>query len=196
VIQNSTVSGNDSIGLELRNFDGPGPSAFVYGSTFADNGGTNLFVPTYSGDPNDFPLHLDHVVLANEAPSTNCGGQPIFSDGFNLANDASCAFDEASDLANVDPKIGPLAANGGATATHLPLPDSPAIDSGNFYCPGYQGVQRVLDQRGSPRPADGDGDGQAPCDRGAVEVPEPGSPFVGALLALVALRRRSAISPR
>jgi hypothetical protein len=190
VIQNSTVSGNGGTGLELRNFDGPGPSAFVYGSTFADNGGANVFVPVYSGDPNEFPLHLDHVVLANEAPSTNCGGQPIVSDGFNLADDASCAFDEASDLANVDAKIGPLAANGGATATHLPLPGSPAIDSGSFYCPGFQGVQRVLDQRGSPRPADGDGDGQAPCDRGALELPEPGAAPVAALLALAALRRR------
>jgi hypothetical protein len=51
-----------------------------------------------------------------------------------------------------------------------------------------------VDQRGQPRPEDGDGDTNADCDIGAVEVPEPGALAGGALaLGLVAgLARRRA----
>lgn len=188
VIENTTVSGNDGIGLELVNADGPGPSARVYGSTFSDNGGTNLYVPIYAGEPGEFPLRLDHVVLANEAPGVNCGGQPVISMLANIANDASCNLDAPGDLVDVDPLIGPLADNGGPTATHALLPGSPAIDSGESGCPGFAG-DRVFDQRGVARPQDGDGNGNARCDRGAFEVPEPAGAAAAALLALCVLRR-------
>jgi len=56
--------------------------------------------------------------------------------------------------------------NGGPTETHALLPGSPAIDAGdNTACP-------ATDQRGWARPADGDGDGTAVCDIGAVETQE------------------------
>jgi hypothetical protein len=46
-------------------------------------------------------------------------------------------------------------------------PRSPAIDAGeNFYC-------SEIDHAGNPRPVDGTGDGQAICDIGAYEAPEP-----------------------
>ncbi|HEX6020540.1 MAG TPA: ELWxxDGT repeat protein [Solirubrobacter sp.] len=63
----------------------------------------------------------------------------------------------------VDPLLGPLADNGGPTRTHAPLPGSPAIDAAAA-CP-------ALDQRGIARPLDGNGDGVARCDAGAVEAP-------------------------
>ncbi|MDA0171481.1 hypothetical protein OJ998_20440 [Solirubrobacter taibaiensis] len=63
----------------------------------------------------------------------------------------------------VDPRLGPLADNGGLTRTHAPLPGSPAIDRGTG-C-------GAADQRGVARPLDGDGDGAAQCDAGAVEAP-------------------------
>ena len=71
----------------------------------------------------------------------------------------------ATDLANTDPRLGPLADNGGPTLTHLPLPDSPAIDRGPVGpgCP-------AADQRGVARPQG------AACDSGAVEAP-CASPF-------------------
>ena len=58
----------------------------------------------------------------------------------------------------------PLANNGGPTQTHaLTLTVSPAIDAGdNAGCP-------PIDQRGFPRPRDGNGDGNAVCDMGAYE---------------------------
>ena len=39
--------------------------------------------------------------------------------------------------APIDAKLGPLADNGGPTATHALLPGSPAIDSGESGCPGF-----------------------------------------------------------
>lgn len=69
----------------------------------------------------------------------------------------------------LDPRLGPLANNGGPTQTHALLSNSPAIDQGTgvtsatfFDCP-------KTDQRGLTRPVDGNSDGKADCDVGAFE---------------------------
>ena len=72
------------------------------------------------------------------------------------------------DLVVADVMLAPLADNGGPTLTHMLETGSPAIDTGDdAMCP-------ELDQNGNIRPWDGDGDSQAACDRGAVEL---GAPF-------------------
>lgn len=190
VIESSTFSSNGSFGLALVNFDGPGPFARVFGSTFADNATANLYVPVYAGEPGEFPLTLNHVVLANAGPTPNCAGQPVVSEGHNVADDASCALGAAGDLANVDPMLAALADHGGPTPTHALQGGSPAIDSGAAVCPGLP-TDLVLDQRGFARPADGDGNGSASCDRGAFEVPEPQGAAAAALFALGVLARRA-----
>jgi len=69
--------------------------------------------------------------------------------------DGTC-YPVAGDQIVGDAMLGPLANNGGPTATHALLPGSPAIDTAeNAFCP-------ATDQRGAPRD-----DGA--CDAGSFE---------------------------
>ena len=71
----------------------------------------------------------------------------------------------------IDPRLGPLADNGGSTWTHALLPDSPAIDSGNPQSvAGTYGVP-LYDQRGESfaMSVDGNQDGVSRIDVGAHE---------------------------
>ena len=65
----------------------------------------------------------------------------------------------------IDPKLGPLANNGGRTKTHALLGGSPAIDHGD------NSILPPTDQRGAgfSRKKDGNGAGAAVVDIGAFE---------------------------
>ena len=64
----------------------------------------------------------------------------------------------------IDVQLQSLADNGGGTLTQLPDSSSPVVDAGNEeFC-------EITDQRGRIRPQDGDEDGSAVCDIGAVEL--------------------------
>ena len=73
----------------------------------------------------------------------------------------------------IDPRLGPLASNGGPTQTHALLVTqagetlifSPAIDAGN------SGNSPATDQRGFPRNDDGDNQNGSAVDIGAFELP-------------------------
>lgn len=90
---------------------------------------------------------------------------PVTSAGSNVVSDASCGFTATGDVQGVSPLLGPLADNGGPTASMLPHAGSPAIDripAANSLC-----TIQILDQRRVPRPV-----GPA-CDAGAVEGAGP-----------------------
>lgn len=94
----------------------------------------------------------------------NCGGGPMLVQTGNLSSDGTCGvqFTGPYNRSNVDPMLGPLTDNGGPTLTHAPQYGSPAVDHGD--------ACGSSDQRGEPRPQDGDSDGKAQCDIGAVEL--------------------------
>ena len=66
--------------------------------------------------------------------------------------------------------LGPLKNNGGPTQTLALVAGSPAIDAGDPNgCRDNSGALLQTDQRGFPRHVDGNNDGTARCDIGAVE---------------------------
>ncbi len=96
----------------------------------------------------------------------DCSGA-LTSQGFNLiqtANGCAIGGDATGNLIGLDPQVGPLADNGGATLTHALLANSPAIDRGNPLSPGSGEVACLAgDQRGQGR-------SDRRCDVGAFEL--------------------------
>lgn len=96
----------------------------------------------------------------------DCSGA-LTSLGFNLiqvVDGCTISGDATGNLVGLNPQIGPLADNGGATLTHALLANSPAIDRGNPLQPGSgENACLASDQRGQER-------SDRRCDIGAFEV--------------------------
>lgn len=105
------------------------------------------------------------------AASPDCVGNFI-SQGYNLLGDATgCSFTATtgdqmgSASAPIDPRLDPLADNGGSTFTQALRADSPALNAGNPLPPGSGGAAcEALDQRGVDRSLN------LRCDIGASET--------------------------
>jgi hypothetical protein len=130
---NSTISGNGQDGI-----DG-GPSVTLNFVTIADNG---FGIDGSKGT-------IGNSIVAFNGTNGTVGS--LTSQGHNISSDGSLAatFTQPGDLNNTDPKIGPLADNGGPTFTQALLAGSPALDAAS-------GVGAPdTDQRGVARPQGG-----------------------------------------
>jgi CSLREA domain-containing protein len=108
-------------------------------------------------------LTAENSILANNTGG-NCWG-PISDGGHNVEDTDTCNLSTLKgSMPDTDPLLGPLQDNGGSTWTHAPLIGSPVVDSAE------PGACPAADQRNAPRPVDGDGDGDAVCDIGSVEL--------------------------
>ncbi|MGH2684828.1 MAG: choice-of-anchor Q domain-containing protein, partial [Actinomycetota bacterium] len=175
----STISGNsaDEEGGGL-NLCGTADlrSVTVVGNSADDT--ANSFPAGTGGGITGSATALRNSVVANNVDATDsaadCNGG-IVSGGHNLietVTDCSISGDTGSNVTGQDPMLGMLQIDpGSATATHRPLPGSPAIDAGD---PGEPGLDETAcdasDQRNYLRPVDGDDVPGARCDVGAVEV--------------------------
>jgi predicted outer membrane repeat protein len=216
MLTNSTVSGNaanygggiDGSSVTLNNSTASGNYAYEHGGGIYSDDSVTLTNSTVSGNTAYYRgggitsdnLTLTNTIVADNAVVVddgvgNCSVNNVSSLGYNLADDDSCGFTEPTDLVVSDAMLGPLQDNGGPTETHALLSGgpttvgSPAIDAGdNANCP-------ATDQRGEERPFDGDYNGTASCDIGAVEyVPEPHhaeTMVAGAVLLALLYRRRT-----
>jgi hypothetical protein len=164
-ISNVTVSGNSAGGMGggIANFN----MANLVNATVSDNAsadGAGFF-------NNNTVNTLNSLVALNHGD--NCLGV-LNSQGHNLEDGGTCALGQPTDMSNTPASLDPLEDNGGSTPTHALAADSPAIDAGdNAACANF-------DQRGVPRPIDGDGDGQPVCDIGAYEFQIPSTLLIQA----------------
>ena len=161
-LTNVTISGNraegDGGGIDqglgglanLNNVTITGNTADTDGD--AGGGGGVLVAPGSVLDP-EGTFNLRNTIIAGNndispaavGTAPDCGGT-LISQGNNLiGNPTGCGFaPQGGDKTGVDPRLGPLADNGGSTFTHAVLPRSPAIDAAGGGAAGS-------DQRGVPR---------------------------------------------
>lgn len=94
-------------------------------------------------------LWLKNTIIANNKNAINCDpdtDKKVFSLGNNIASDDTCVLSQASDHADTDPLLEPLQFNGGPSRSHMPKPNSIAIDGGENL------AEVTVDQRGMKRP--------------------------------------------
>jgi hypothetical protein len=162
VFTNSTISGNQAVRS--------GGGVYIKGTLQL----THCTISNNAADDEGGGVcvrgRLDYVntIIANNSRGGNCviGGEggykgmgTIGTNSNNLVGGSSCNPDYSG-----DPKLGPLANNGGDTKTHALLPGSPAIDA----VPAIN-CTLATDQRGAPRPIE-QTSSTTPCDIGAFEL--------------------------
>src|SRR5947208_8763095 len=130
----------------------------IYGNS-AVSGYSVAVSPSQGGGIYGSGTVLKSTLIARNSATTS--GPDVFgsfvSRGFNLIErkDGSTGFTAATDLKGtinspLDPKLGPLQNNGGATQTMALLPGSPAIDKGTSVT--LAGTTLTTDQRGTGFP--------------------------------------------
>lgn len=185
-VSDSTVSGNAEGGVVLR-----GGQANLTNATFSGNTSTTpgagaaidqdaasvaaarhlSLVDNVTAAGGGAFAPRGSFVLANSLVARTVNGTactvPPFSIGVNASEGSGCGFTPPTDLADGPLGVRPLGDFGGPTLTHSLFPGSRAIDAASAAsCP-------VVDQRGSLRPQDGDGNAVAGCDIGAFEAAAP-----------------------
>jgi CSLREA domain-containing protein len=120
-----------------------------------DGGGGGILVAPPTPQSPQGTVNLRNTIIARNSDisppgvgtAPDCGGT-LISRGANLVGDTTnCAFRASGgDRINVNPRLGPLADNGGSTFTHALRKGSLAINAG-------RGTPARTDQRGVPRKA-------------------------------------------
>lgn len=182
-LTNVTISGNQAHGSGGGIYGSWGSSGVLNNVTLAFN--TADANSSGAGDGGGFALDEEASLqvqnsiiaqnedLGSEAPDCFSATAPA-SGGTNIVGQSNgCNWSAAAgDLVGtavspIDPLLGSLV---GSLSAHIPQPGSPAIDAGSALTPGAGSPACAAeDQLGTSRPQDGDEDGTAVCDIGAIE---------------------------
>lgn len=154
-------AGGEGVGGAMVNSGGSATLTYCTVAGNHANGGSGMPVgPSLGGGilttNGSFTIY-DSIVSGNQPANFEATGSSVNDGGYNLSSDHSFLLVGVGSRNNTDPLLSPLADHGGSVPTMLPLPGSPAIDSGDpsFCLP--------TDEREIARPF-----GTA-CDLGAVE---------------------------
>ena len=136
-LTNSTISGNDGIGV-LANVTN---KVYVFNSTITLNGGIGIY-----GQGASCKFEVQSSIIAKNATNFGLDGQPgadvylkrcanYDTSGIVVDHDviihSNIAFPGATTIITSDPRLAPLASRGGPVKTHSLSANSPAIDAGN-----------------------------------------------------------------
>jgi hypothetical protein len=172
VLLNSTVEGNSAGTGTGGGLKEAGGTATIVNSTFAGNGAST---------GGNIAQTAGTATVRGSIAEGNCSGT-ITTAGFNVSDEHSCWSTAGTDLADAGTHLNGLQDNGGddaggtfgAVAVPTDEPDlssSDAIDHiPSASCTDDSASTLTGDQRGYPRPIDGNGDLTDACDSGAVEV--------------------------
>jgi len=152
VVVDSTVSGNTAFNYSAGAFHNG--SVAIYNSTITDNlenypeGDSGYHPPEYFGRGALYApmMRLEGAIVAGNrrllgAPAYDIAPGSNITGSHNLIGYSQVPT-PADTLAITDPRVKPLADNGGPTRTHRLKGDSPALDRGNNV------LERQYDQRG------------------------------------------------
>jgi uncharacterized protein (TIGR03437 family) len=161
-VTNSTISGNSAPNGTFNLGGGiftSGATATITNCTITNNSAAGAASASGVFRGSGSVTIRNSLIAANVNNATEpdvvvSGGTGITSNGFNLiGNRGAVAFGQTGDQSGgggnpiLDPRLGPLANNGGPTQTHALLFGSPALDVGNA-------SGATADQRGLTRPFD------------------------------------------
>jgi hypothetical protein len=167
LLQNSTVADNHSTatgdnagGIVLNATPGSNANSNITNSTIAGNTATGAAAGGIEVAPQATAILQDTLVATNQSAGTEPDVRgAVLSQGNNLIGQLTNGND-APNLQNgmngdqvgtaaqpIDPKLGPLQDNGGATFTLALASDSPAVDKGAL----QDGTDLAADQRGFQR---------------------------------------------
>jgi CSLREA domain-containing protein len=177
VLLNSTIDGNNAGSGSGGGLTEAAGTASIFNSTFAGNSATNGASYRQLGGSASIRGSI------TDSGNNGCLGN-ITSNGFNIGSDSSCGLTDGTDIENGNAALGGLQDNGGPAAggttggAAVPVPtEDPNFTSSDAIdhipaasCTNDASNPLTVDQRGVPRPLDGNGDNVDACDSGAVEV--------------------------
>ncbi|HEB49407.1 MAG TPA: hypothetical protein ENI89_02250 [Desulfobulbus sp.] len=139
-LTNVTVSGNRATVLSGGGLDNNGRLRLVHCTVAANSASAG------GGVAGSGRLAMVNTLLAGNGGGNCFLAAGIESGGGNLDSGSTCTLTGGGDLEEADPRLGPLANNGGPTWTHALEAGSAAIDHGRTL------AYITSDQRGTARP--------------------------------------------